>query len=114
MVDVSLLTAILDSLKAPILFADTDHVTRYMNKAAKAYYDGGESLIGRSLLDCHNAQSQAKMKEVLAAMQAGEDERLISEDEKRRIYMRAVRAPGGRLLGYYERYEPAPDLGAAE
>jgi PAS domain-containing protein len=36
MTDPTLLAAILDSLKDPILFADTDHIIRYMNKAAIA------------------------------------------------------------------------------
>jgi len=46
------MAAVLDSLKDPLLFADTEHVIRYMNKAAIAYYSEGESLLGRSLLDC--------------------------------------------------------------
>ena len=61
MIDATLMAAVLDSLKDPVLFADTEHVTRYMNKDAIAYYDEGESLIGRSLLDCHNEQSQQQM-----------------------------------------------------
>jgi len=96
----------LDSLKDPVLFADTDHVTRYMNKAAIAYYDEGASLIGRSLMDCHNEQSQEMMIEILAAMHEGEDERIITDDEKHRIFMRVVRDAEGRVLGYYERYAP--------
>jgi hypothetical protein len=39
-------------------------------------------------------------------MRAGLAERLITDNEKHRIYMRAVRDGSGRLLGYYERYEP--------
>ncbi|MBN1485760.1 MAG: PAS domain-containing protein [Chloroflexia bacterium] len=105
MPDAQLLAAILDSLQAPILFADTEHVTRYMNRAAITHYTGGEKLLGQSLLDCHNERSQQIMREVLLALQQGEKERLISEDEGERIYMRAVRDPQGRLLGYYERYE---------
>ena len=46
------------------------------------------------------------MIEILAAMQAGEEERLITDNEKHRIYMRAVRGADGQVLGYYERYEP--------
>ena len=41
MIGAARLAAILDSLKDPILFADTAHVTRYMNKAAIAHYHGG-------------------------------------------------------------------------
>jgi DUF438 domain-containing protein len=106
MIDATLIAAILDSLKDPILFADTGHITRYMNKAAIAHYEGGASLIGRSLLECHNERSQALMIEILAAMHAGEEERLITDNEEHRVYMRAVRDAEGRLLGYYERYEP--------
>jgi len=106
MISATLMAAILDSLKDPLLFADTEHITRYMNKAAIAYYSEGESLIGRSLLDCHNEQSQQQIVEILAAMEAGEEERLITDNEEHRIYMRAVRGAGGQVLGYYERYEP--------
>jgi PAS domain-containing protein len=106
MIDAALMAAILDSLKDPVLFADTEHVTRYMNKAAIAHYEEGESLIGRSLLDCHNERSQQAMIEILAEMHQGLEERLITDDEEHRIYMRVVRDVGGRVLGYYERYEP--------
>ncbi len=106
MIDAGTMSAILDSLKEPILFADTQHVTRYMNRAAISFYEGGESLIGRSLLDCHNERSQKLMIEILASMRQGEEERLITDNEEHRIYMRAVRSEGSDLLGYYERYEP--------
>jgi PAS domain-containing protein len=107
MIDAKFVAAILDSLKDPVLVADPAHVTRYMNKAAIAYYEEGESLIGRSLLDCHNQESQQMMIDILAAMQTeGLEERLITDNEKHRIYMRAVRDAEGQVLGYYERYEP--------
>ena len=77
-----------------------------MNRAAVEYYDEGQELIGRSLLECHNERSQQMMVDILAAMHAGEEERLITDDEEHRIYMRAVRDQEGRVLGYYERYEP--------
>ena len=107
MVDTAFLSVISDSLEAPILVADTEHITRYMNKAAISYYEDGEALLGTSLLDCHNEQSQQMMVDILAEMQEeGIEERLITDNEKHRIYMRAVRDPEGRVLGYYERYEP--------
>lgn len=106
MVDEAFLAAILDSLRDPILVADTEHVTRYMNRAAMAYYEEGESLIGRSLLDCHNEQSQQMMIDILAEMREGLEERLITDNEEHRIYMRVVRGADGHVLGYYERYEP--------
>ncbi|HEY77421.1 MAG TPA: hypothetical protein G4O00_14785 [Thermoflexia bacterium] len=57
------------------------------------------------MLDCHNPTSQRIIRETLTFLEAGGEERLISEDGSRRGYMRAVRDPAGRLLGYYERYE---------
>ena len=102
----NLMAAIVESLKDPILFADTEHVVRYMNGAAIAYYDEGASLLGTSLLDCHNEQSNRVIVDTLADMQGGLQERLITDNEKHRIYMRSVRDTDGKVLGYYERYEP--------
>ena len=105
MIDPDTMAAMLDSLKDPFLFADTMHTIRYMNTAAAAHYREGRTLLGRSLFDCHNPRSQAIMREVFDALVAGETERRIMDKPDQRIYMRAVRDPGGRLLGYYERYE---------
>ena len=106
MVDATVMAAILDSLKDPVLFALCKIYLLFMNKAAIAHYEEGESLIGRSLLDCHNDRSQQMMVEILAEMHEGLDERLIADNEKYRIYMRVVRDAEGTVLGYYERYEP--------
>jgi hypothetical protein len=62
------MSAILDSLKDPLLFADSEHIPQYLNQAAKSHYPGGEDLIGQSLLDGHIEESQASMKEILALM----------------------------------------------
>ena len=104
--DAAFLATLLDSLKDPFLFVDTGHVIRYMNKAAVGHYKEGATLLGRSIFACHNAASQGQMVEIVAAFQAGEEERLITDNAKHRIFMRAVRDPAGQLLGYYERYEP--------
>jgi len=40
----------------------------------------------------------------------GLEERLITDNEEHRIYMRMVRDADGKVLGYYERYEP-PKVG---
>ena len=98
--------AILDSLKNPVLFCDLDHIVRYMNKAAIEHYREGDKLIGQSVLACHNEKSQQQMRRIVEEMRAGLQEQLITDNEKYRIYMRAVRNPDGELLGYYERYDP--------
>ena len=106
MMDVPLMSALLDSLREPLLVADTDHVIRYMNRAAIAHYEEGEALLGRLLLDCHNEASRRMIRGILVEMRKGLDERLITDDEKHRIFMRAVRDGEGQLLGYFVRYEP--------
>lgn len=100
------LEALLNSIKDPILFADTNHIVQYMNKAAIAHHTGGEKLLGSNLLECHNEESQKMMIEILAEMKNGLEEKLITDNEKYRIFMRAVRDKNDNLLGYFERYEP--------
>lgn len=102
---------LLDSQREPFVFVDPDHIIRHMNESAAAYYArwGGAELLGRSLLDCHNAQSCKIIREVSEAMARGEVEDLLITDEGeagRRMYMRAVRDADGTYLGYHERYEP--------
>ncbi|MBN2332296.1 MAG: hypothetical protein JXO49_01225 [Deltaproteobacteria bacterium] len=102
-----LLAALIDSLKDPFLFVDTGHIIRYMNKAALVHFRDGAGLLNQSLLNCHNERSRSIILATMAAFAAGdEEERLISDNDRNRLYMRAVRDNQGRLLGYYERYEP--------
>lgn len=106
-IDLTFFHNLLDSFKHPVLFADCGHVVRYVNKAAREFYPDGDKLLGRSLLACHNKKSQQQMSDILRQLEAGLDEVLITDNEKRRLYMRAVRDGTGELLGYYERFEPA-------
>jgi DUF438 domain-containing protein len=106
MIDRGMMEAILDSIKDPVLFVDTDHIVRYMNKAAIGHFDDGEALLGRSVMDCHNQRSCGIIRDTLMALRGGADERLISTSDRKHIYMRAVRSPEGEVIGYYERYEP--------
>jgi DUF438 domain-containing protein len=98
--------ALLNSLKNPIIFCDTHHIIRYMNKSAVTHYSEGQTLLGTNVLQCHNADSRKMMLEIFAEMQNGLEERLITDNAKYRIYMRAIRDEDGTLIGYYERYEP--------
>ena len=103
--DKTFLLSLLNSVKDPILFADTNHIVQYMNKAGIEYYEEGEDLLKSNLLKCHNEESQKMMIEILAEMQNGLNEKLITDNEKHRIFMRSVRDNNGKLLGYFERYE---------
>jgi len=106
MTELKLMAAILNSMSEPVVFVDTQHIIRYMNKVACSYFKAGKGLIGTSVLDCHKkSESHAAIKKILAAMQAGTVvEELITDNEKKRIYMRAVCDDQGQVIGYYERY----------
>lgn len=106
MTEEELYSAFLDSLNQPFVFVDTEHVIRYMNKPAVERYKGRPAEVGRSIFDCHNENSNRIIREVFEALKQGEDERIITDSEEYRIYMRAVRDKDGNLIGYYERYEP--------
>ena len=47
------------------------------------------------------------IRDVFSAIQSGEEERLVTDDEKHQFYMRAVGDANDQFLGYYERYEPS-------
>lgn len=98
--------SLLNSIKDPILVADMKHIVQYMNKAAIEHYEEGKSLLSSNLFLCHNEESQKMMIDILADMQNGLDEKMITDNEKHRIYMWAVRDEEGKLIGYFERYEP--------
>lgn len=108
MISPDLMVALLDSFKYPVVFVDTDHIIRYMNKVAIVGYGKrwGYNLVGKSVLDCHNQKSCETIKEILTAMQEGEEEHLITDNARHKVYMRAVRNASGALIGYFERYEP--------
>ena len=101
-----LLECLMDSLKDPFVFADTQHVIQYMNRTAIDHYKGKPAEVGRSIFDCHNEKSKQIILDVFESFQNGENEKMITDNQKYRIFMRAVRDKEGKLIGYYERYEP--------
>ena len=116
---VSLLKSVLDQDDAPIVVCDTAHRIVYMNPTAARRYQryGGVSLIGKSLLDCHNAQSKHAIEEVLNWFAADVSHNMIhttyNAAENKDVYMIALRDDQGSLIGYYEKHayrtpDPSP------
>jgi len=106
------LAALLDSIVEPIVFVDSQHIIRYVNKSAKDKYGkkGYASLVGNSIFQCHNERSNKIILDTYAMLQKGEDEKFIYVNSaKQRVLMRAVRDSEGKLIGYYERLgKPEP------
>ena len=104
-----LFSYILDSYPYPILFTDTDHIIRYLNKNARYFYyqeRGYGDLIGKSIFECHNEKSREKIIAAVEKLKNHGVEPFLGVDVKnRRIYIQPVRNENGEMIGYIERFE---------
>lgn len=106
-----LMKSVLEQDRAAIVICDLDHTIVYMNRTAKLRYAkrGGEALLGRSLLNCHNEHSNELIKKVLAWFAESTDNNMIytyhDEKENKDVYMVALRDETQNLIGYYEKHE---------
>ena len=107
---ISFYKSIVDQDRASIVICNLKHEIIYMNPAAVNSYAkrGGDKLIGRSLLDCHNQESRDKIQKVVDWFAADESHNLVytfhNEKQNKDFYMVALREEG-RLIGYYEKHE---------
>ena len=66
-------------------------------------------MIGKSLLNCHNTQSVEKIRQVVEWFSASVNHNMIytfhNEKQNKDVYMVALRAEDGQLIGYYEKHE---------
>ena len=103
--------AVLDEDRAPVVICDLEHIIIYMNPVACQRYEkqGGAELLGKSLLDCHNAKSNEMINRVLDWFRESPDNTRIftfrNEKENKDVYMVALRDGSGKLIGYYEKHE---------
>ena len=105
-VDLRLLSLLLDSWNKPVVYVDTEHIIRYMNRPAMRNYSKWGNVIGKSIFECHNQRSREIMERAFVRLTDGEKEVMIIDSEKHRVYMRGVKDEDGELVGYYERYDP--------
>ena len=103
--------SIIDMDRASVVICDLDHKIIYMNPAAVKRYAkrGGAALVGKSLLDCHNENSNGMIKKVVAWFLESTDNNMIytyhNEKENKDVYMVALRDDRGTVIGYYEKHE---------
>lgn len=103
--------AIVDSDNASVVICDKNHTIVYMNPVACKSYEryGGEDLVSKSILDCHNEHSAAAIKTVAAAFEKNPKLNRVftfhNEKQNKDVYMIALRDETGELLGYYEKHE---------
>ncbi len=99
--------SVIDADTAPVVICDLSHTVVYMNIASiKRYHT---DLTGKSLLQCHNAESNQKIERVVAWFKESKDNNIVytsrNDKENKDVYMVALRDSGGELIGYYEKHE---------
>lgn len=103
--------SIIEQDRASVVICDLSHTIVYMNPTAIVKYAkrGGEKLIGCSLLDCHNAESNRLIGEVVAWFAKSADNNIVytfhNDKENKDVYMVALRDEDKKLIGYYEKHE---------
>ena len=103
--------SIIDQDRCAVVICNMEHEIIYMNPAAMMRYAkrGGQALVGKSLLDCHDPQSVERIKKVVSWFAESIEHNTIytfrNEKENKDVYMVALRDDDGRLIGYYEKHE---------
>ena len=107
---VSFYKSIVDQDRCAVVICNLNHEIIYMNPAAVLNYEkwGGEKLIGRSLMECHNQASREKIQQVVDWFIADDNHNIVytfhNEKQNKDVYMVALRDEG-KLIGYYEKHE---------
>lgn len=103
--------SIIDQDQCAVVICNLEDEIIYMNPAAISRYQkwGGATLIGKSLLGCHNPNSSNMIKKVVLWFAKSKDNNIIytthNEKENKDVYMVALRDENGTLIGYYEKHE---------
>lgn len=103
--------SMIDQDRCAVVICNLQHEIIYMNPSAVTRYAkrGGEGLIGRSLLDCHNEKSAERIRQVIQWFAESREHNLVytfhNEKENKDVYMAALRDDEGGLIGYYEKHE---------
>lgn len=100
---------ILDSVPYRIVFVDTDHIIRYMNREAQYHYHtvrGYDNLIGKSIFECHSGKSKEMLIAAVEKLKKHGNEIYLGVSVyNERKYINPVRDENGKLIGYFERFE---------
>ena len=101
--------AILDSIPYRIVFVDTDHIIRFLNKEARHhYYDvrGYGELVGKSIFECPSEKSREMLIAAVEKLRNHGNEIYLGVSVyNERKYINPVRNEKGELIGYFERFE---------
>ena len=105
------LKSIVDIDRCAIVICNLSHEIIYMNPAAIDRYAkwGGAELLGKNLMNCHNADSQKMIQKVIDWFGESSKNNIVytshNGKENKDVYMVALRDENGALIGYYEKHE---------
>lgn len=103
--------SIIDQDYASVVICNLEHTIIYMNPASINNYAkwGGAELVGKSLLNCHNPNSNELIKKVVDWFGQKTDNNKVhtfyNEKQNKDVYMIALRDEEKKLIGYYEKHE---------
>ena len=101
--------SIVEQDRCAVVICNLRHEIIYMNKSARERYRKHGELVGKSIFDCHNAESNAKIREVVEWFAKSPDNNFVftyhNDRENKDVYMVALRGENDELIGYYEKHE---------
>lgn len=103
--------SVIENDKAPVVICDLNDIILYMNPSAEKRYEkrGGANLLGKSLLNCHNEQSNEIIKKVKSWFNEDKNNNILYAynltDINEDVYIVALRNDKRELIGYYEKHE---------
>ena len=85
------------------------HEMIYLNPAARNNYAKHGELVGKSIFDCHNPESNEKIRAVVEWFAKSPENNFVftfhNDKTNKDVYMVALRDENGALIGYYEKHE---------
>lgn len=96
---------LLNSINSGVIYADDDHIVRYMDDTARSRFNGMD-FVGKSLIKCHRDASVVKILDYYQQMKEGRlEEVFVRKTPVGNAYMKVVKDEAGRVIGYMERTE---------
>lgn len=101
--------SIVEQDRCPVVICNLRHEMIYLNPAARKNYAKHGELVGKSIFDCHNSESNEKIREVVEWFAKSPENNLVftfhNDKTNKDVYMVALRDENGALIGYYEKHE---------
>ncbi|MBP1563928.1 MAG: PAS domain-containing protein [Oscillospiraceae bacterium] len=101
--------SIVEQDRCPVVICNLRHEMIYLNPAARNNYAKHGELVGKRIFDCHNPESNEKIREVVEWFAKSPENNLVftfrNDKTNKDVYMVALRDENGALIGYYEKHE---------